>query len=117
MATRTEDFRRQVNELWHEAVTQLDEVRKAVGGRIEAETLRLRRERDDLLKRLGEQTYRLANDGSLPVPAIIKRTVERLNDVIAGLVKKGGGAKKRRPAKAGARKKKSTPRSRSAATH
>ena len=70
--------------------------------------VRLRSERDKLLKILGEQTYRLANQGKLPLPSIVKHTVERLNRVLAGMQKSGKkpaaakkpGGKKPRKAKA-----------------
>jgi hypothetical protein len=87
--SHSDEFRRQVNELWKQAVDQLEEVKDTLTrsrGRIEADMLRLRRERDRLLRRLGEQTFRLANQGKLPMPSLVKRTVERLNEVIEGLV-------------------------------
>src|SRR5689334_235070 len=102
------ELRKQVNQLWKQAVDQLEEVKEVLSGRLEEDMVRLRQERDRLLRVLGEQTYRLANQGKLPLPAIIKRTVDRLNEVIDGIVnaqktvrrpvprKKAGGARKRK---------------------
>jgi len=91
-----DDIRRQVNGLWKEALGQLEEAKGVLTGRIEGDLVKLRGERDRLLKRLGEQTYKLANDGKLPVPAVVRKTVDRLNEVIDGLVEtqKRKGAKK-----------------------
>ena len=91
---QSEEFRKQVNELWKQAVDQLEEVKDSLtrsAGRFETDRIRLRSERDRLLKRLGEQTYRLANQGKFPVPALVRRTVDRLNHVIEGLVAEEGG--------------------------
>lgn len=89
MARRSEELKKQVNVLWKQAVGQLDDVRSAVmrqTGRFEADVQRLRGERDRLLTQLGAQTYRLANQGKVPLPAIVKTTVERLNDVLGRMV-------------------------------
>ena len=107
MTTRSDEFRRQVNELWKNAVDQLEEVKDVIvrsTGRFEADLQRLRHERDRLLKRLGEQTYKLANQGKLPMPAFVKSTVERLNDVVQSLVARQNG-KKRTTTKKTTRKK------------
>ena len=106
-----DDIRRQVNTLWKEAIGQLDEAKGILTGRIEGDLVKLRSERDKLLKRLGEQTYRMANDGKLPVPTMIKRTVDRLNEVIDGVVeaekrKKGRTKAKKKAAKKPTAKKK-----------
>jgi hypothetical protein len=109
------EIRKQVNELWKQAVDQFEEVKEVLTGRLEVDLVRLRGERDRLLKTLGEQTYKLANQGKLPVPAIVKKTVDRLNEVINGLVnaqkggaakKSGGGGAKKAAKKTGTRKKK-----------
>lgn len=96
MATTSDDFRRQVNELWKQALDQLEEVKDAIvrsTGRFEVEAQRLRQERDRLLRRLGEQTHKLAQEGKLPMPAFVKSTVDRLNEVLDHLVaKEGAGA-------------------------
>lgn len=109
MTTRTDDFRRQVNELWKQAVDQLEEVKDAIvrqTGRFDSEIDRLRGERDRLLQRLGEQTHKLATEGKLPMPAFVKVTVERLDDVLERLVaKQGNGSKRKAPSKKPARRK------------
>lgn len=110
-----DDVRGQLNDLWKQAIDQLEEVKDAYTrsrGRLDDEMLRLRGERDKLLKKLGEQTHKLANDGKLPVPSVVKRTVDRLNEVIDNLVAtqakkkktKKKTAKKRRAAKVGKKK-------------
>ena len=115
-------FRVQVNDLIKQAVDQLEEVRGVLArsrnrleGRIEEDLLRLRGERDRLLKVLGEQTYKLANQGKLPLPSVVKRTIDRLNDVINSMVEtqkrsgkassKKASSKKTAAKKAPARKK------------
>lgn len=91
MARRSDDFRKQVNEIWKHAIDQLEDVKNAVmraQDRIEADLHKLRLERDNLLKKLGEQTYKLANQGKVPMPSVVKQTVDRLNEVIDSMVKK-----------------------------
>ncbi|MEZ4270885.1 MAG: hypothetical protein R3C68_05475 [Myxococcota bacterium] len=86
----SDEFRNQVNEIWRQAVGQLEEVKDVLTrsrDRFEADIVRLKGERDRLLIKLGEQTLRLVNQGRVPVPAVVKRNVERLNEVIDGLVK------------------------------
>lgn len=78
----------QVGQLWRQAVDQLDDVRAVVrrrGDRLEADLKRLMTERDRLLVLLGEQTYKLANQGKVPLPSFVQRTVERLNEVVSNL--------------------------------
>jgi hypothetical protein len=109
----TTPIRNQVNELWQQAVDQLEEVketllqsRSKLEHRFEADVIRLKRERERLLKMLGEQTYKLANQGKLPLPGVVKRTIDRLNKVIDRMIekeKRGGG--KRSPKGTGAKKK------------
>jgi len=110
MAAR-DDFRRQVNDVWKQALDQLEEVKDALvdaRGRVEADILKLRNERDKLLKRLGEQMYDLVNEGSVPVPRVVRRTVDRLNEVIDGLVKKSTSARKKGTKRKGKAKKRSS---------
>jgi ElaB/YqjD/DUF883 family membrane-anchored ribosome-binding protein len=116
MTARTDDFRRQVNDLWKQAVDQLEEVKEAVvrqTGRFDAELQWLRSERDRLLKRLGEQTHKLASEGKLPIPSFLKGTVDRLDEVIERLVAKQGDGK-RKAAKKPARKKAAAKKARAA---
>ncbi len=94
--TRTDEIRKQVNGLWKQAVEQLEEVKEAVlkqTDRFDAELHWLRKERDRLLKVLGEQTHKLATQGKLPMPAIVKTTVDRIDEVVARLVAKQGNGK------------------------
>jgi len=76
---------------------QLKDIQQVVArsrDRIEVDILRLKKERDQLLKRLGEQTYRLANQGTVPLPPFVQKTVERLNTVVHGIIKKQKPTKK-----------------------
>lgn len=90
MASRSDDLMKRVNDLWRQAVTQLEDVRDILSerleGRIESDSQKLKLERDRLLLRLGEETYKLANQGRLPMPSIVRRQVDKLNDVIDRLV-------------------------------
>ena len=93
MTQKRDDFVKNVNELWQNAIEQLEDVKEAVlrsrdriENRVELDVQRLRLERDRLLILLGEQTYKLANQGQLPVPEVVKRTVHRLNEVIDAMV-------------------------------
>jgi hypothetical protein len=110
MARKTpDDFRKQINEVWKQAINQLEDVKDVVlksGDRMEAEVERLRLERDKLLKKLGEQTHKLANQGKLPMPGVVKQTVDRLNEVIDKMVK--SRKKKTKKRKTSKKKKKTT---------
>ncbi len=78
----------QVGALFRQAVDQLDDVKNVVrrkGDRFEADIKRLIGERDRLLTLLGEQTYKLANQGKIPLPSFVQRTVEALNEVVMTL--------------------------------
>lgn len=117
--SRQDDFREQINEVWKHAINQLEDVKEVVlrsSDRVEAELGRLRLERDKLLKTLGEQTYKLANRGKLPMPKIVKQNVDRLNEVIDNMVKKG--RKKKAKTKKVTKKKvsKKTPKKKTKAT-
>jgi sulfite reductase alpha subunit-like flavoprotein len=104
-----DEFRKQINEVWQHAMDQLEEVKEAVlrsGDRVEAEVEQLRMQRDKLLRKLGEQTHKLANQGKLPVPDVVKQTVDHLNEVIDKLVEKSGKKKTKKKATKKAAKKK-----------
>ena len=115
MAVRSDEFMKQVNELWSQAVDQLEEVKAIISdrveGRVEAEVARLRSERDKLLLKLGEETYNLVNTGNLPMPTFVKGYVDRLSEVIDRIVevekksKRKAASKKKAPAKKVAAKK------------
>lgn len=78
----------QVGALLRQAVDQLDDVKNVVrrkGDRFEADIKRLMSERGRLLTLLGEQTYKLANQGKVPLPSFVQRTVEALNEVVKTL--------------------------------
>jgi len=108
MVTRSDDFRNQVNDLWKQAIDQLEDVKNVVmraQDRIETDIHKLRLERDNLLKKLGEQTYKLANQGKVPMPGVVKQTVERLNEVIDNMVEKQKRKKKKSKKKTSKKKK------------
>jgi hypothetical protein len=109
MNTRADEIRRQVNGIWKQAVGQLEGLREAIirrTDRFDADINRLRQERDRLLRRLGEQTHKLADQGTLPMPAFVRSTVDRLNDVLDKVVAGQPDGKKQRSTKAPATKKK-----------
>ena len=109
----TAELRRQVNDIWKQAIHELEMVKDSLTrskDKIEADLLKLRKDRDALLKRLGEQTHRLAEEGKLRLPAVLRRTIDRLNDVIETLTKKEAGRKKKKA------KKKSTKKTASSKT-
>lgn len=86
-------LKQQVGALWRQAVDQLDDVRKVVkrrSGRLEADVARLKMERDKLLALLGEQTQKLANQDKITLPPIVKRTVDRLNEVVSAMAPTNG---------------------------
>jgi gamma-glutamylcysteine synthetase len=117
MAKRSDEFRKQVNDLWKQAIDQLEEVKEVVlraQDRFETDLHKLRLERDKLLRKLGEQTYKLANQGHFPVPDVVKQTVDRLNEVIDAMVKKQQGKKAKKSAKKKAAKKKATKKKKAA---
>ena len=98
MVSRQDEIRKQMNEVWKQTVDQLEMVKRALlhsADRFEADLRRLRVERDRVLKQLGEQTHRMANQGKLPMPTWVKETVDRLNSVIDSVVKKKGPKSKR----------------------
>lgn len=87
-------LKQQVGALWQQAVHQLDDVKKVVklrSGRLEADVARLKMERDKLLTLLGEQTYKLANQELITLPALVQRTVVRLNEVVTMLAPQSNG--------------------------
>jgi hypothetical protein len=104
MTLTSDNLKQQANDLWKQAVDQLDEVKKAVlkqRGRFESDLSRLVGERDKLLKELGQQTRRLANQGSIHVPKFLRDTADNLNQVIGRITNSHRPAKKR----AGGKKK------------
>lgn len=115
MNSSTDEFRKHVNELWSQTVDQLetlkDTVLRSTNDRVETEVQRLRMERDKLLQNLGEQTLKLINQEKVPVPAVVKKTVDRLNSVLDSLMSveaqrskgKGKGKKKATKAKSAAK--------------
>ncbi|MDP7038055.1 MAG: hypothetical protein QGI45_02775 [Myxococcota bacterium] len=118
MKEKTQEFKKQFNELWKQTITQLDDIKDVVLRstdkleKFDLEMERLRLERDKLLKSLGEQTLRwLEQSKDLPIPPMVRRTLNRLNVVAEGLTEKSKKAKKAKtkaPAKKKAAKKPAT---------
>ena len=109
MAKVKDEFRKEVNKIWSQAIEQLEEIKDTVlrtNDRVETEIQRLRLERDKLIRRLGEQTLKLANQKTVPLPAVVKRTVEQLNDVLENLTSAEKGRKKKTKKKKVTKKKK-----------
>ncbi len=121
MARSAQNIRKQVEGLFTQARDQIDDIRDTLEGRIErsrdvtrerieTDMKRLRAEGDKILGRLGEQTQRLANQTTVPLPSPVKRTVNRINGVLDDLV--NGQKKTRRTTK----KRKTTTKKRSTRT-
>ncbi len=109
MSNVTEEFRKEVNKLWTQAIEQLEDIKDTVlhtSDRVEAEVQRLRLERDKLLRKLGEQTLKLANQQTVPMPSAVKRTIEQLNEVLESLTSAEKGRKKKSRKKVTKKKKK-----------
>ena len=89
MTKKSDELRKVVNDLLQQASEQLDEVRELMTrsrDRFEADFHRLKLERDKLLQRLGEQTLKLSNQGQMKhLPAVVRRTVDRLNEILESL--------------------------------
>ena len=86
---KSDELRNQASSMWHRAIEQIDDVRDTLLSTRELfapEIERLKRERDNLLRKLGEQTLRMTNQGLVPVPDVVRRTVDMLNDTIDSIV-------------------------------
>ena len=115
MKEKTKEFRKQFNELWKQTIAQLDDIKDVVLRsadkleKFDLEMERLRLERDKLLKSLGEQTLRwLEQSKDLRIPPMVRRTLNRLNEVAEGLTEKSKKAKTKAPVKKKAAKKSAT---------
>ena len=115
MKQKTQEFKKQFNDLWKQTMGHLDEIKDVVlrsTDRLEKfdlEIERLRLERDKLLKKLGEQTLRWVEQSKdLRIPPLVRRTLERLNEVAEGLTERTQKAKKKTPTKKKVAKKKVT---------
>ena len=85
-------LKNRVGKFWKGAVAQIEGVRSQVeksvrarGATLGKELDRLRDERDRLLSKLGEQTLTWVNKSPVPMPAVVKQTVTRLNAVVDSL--------------------------------
>ncbi len=96
-----------------QAVLQLDAARKQAAQQLDtakkkllentdlfdSELKWLETQRDRLLRRLGEQTHKLAVEGKLPLPSFVRSTVEQLDEVLSRLVpKRSAKAARKKPA-------------------
>jgi hypothetical protein len=85
------DFQSRLNDLWRTTVDQLEDIKDAVVrttevGRAKLDAALLRRDRDRAYARLGEQVYKLAEAGSLTLPADmedLRDAIDELNERIA----------------------------------
>ena len=115
MREKTQEFKKQFNDLWKQTMGQLDDIKDVVLRstdkleKFDLEIERLRLERDKLLKKLGEQTLRwLDHSKDLRIPSVVRRTLERLNEVAEGLTEKSQKAKKKSATKKKTVKKKTS---------
>jgi len=80
--TTKDEIIKQVNAFWQQAVDQIEEVKDSwtrSGSRLSEDLARLGKDRDRVLKIVGEQTQRLAE---APLPEFLNRIVVRVNTVI-----------------------------------
>ena len=97
----TNDIKKYANDMWQQAIDQLDEARAALvrsRDRIETDVHKVRQERNRLLQKLGEHVLKLTNQGNLPLPKRVRKLVDQLNDLLDGIV-----AKEQAPAKPAAK--------------
>ncbi len=91
MKTRSDDMKQYANMLWKEALSQLEDVRKFMDqsrGQLDIEMHKLCAERRRLMIKLGEQTYKLAEQDTVPLPKVVKATCQQLSKVISNMTKK-----------------------------
>lgn len=93
MKDYTAEVRKQMLELWGKTIGQLEEISKGLMSTTGLEKLkfdqaRLVEERDRLLKRLGEEVFRLLEAGALVVPAPVLPIYQRLKKVFEKLLDK-----------------------------
>jgi hypothetical protein len=120
MAQKPDEFRKQAIDLWKKTVAQLDEISKNLMktsrlDRLKFDRAKLIEERDKLVKRLGEETYKLIEKGRLSVPKPLQDLYKRISKVaeriIPGRIKpakkkaKRTTSKKKTTAKTAAKKK------------
>jgi hypothetical protein len=128
MAERADvKIRKQAIDLWKKTVSQLDEISKTLMKTSRLEKLKIDRakllaDRDKLLKRLGQETYKLIEQGRLKVPKPLKELYNRISKLLDRIIpekmkpvkkkpKKKAAPKpaaKKKPAKKKATKKKTT---------
>lgn len=93
--TPQEDLRRTANDLWKHAVSQIEDVRGLVrrtADRLDLDVERLRDNGDRVLRRLGEHASKLSHQDAISVPSVLRRSVDRLTDVLDRLVRDGRNA-------------------------
>ena len=91
MASPREDIKKYANDLWQQAIDQIEEAKVFLvrsRDKFEEDFHRVRLERDKLLRTLGEQTLKLNNQGKITLPSPLRKTIEKLNEVIEELQEK-----------------------------
>lgn len=109
MNQKADEIRHQVIDLWGKTVGQLEQISRNLmesGVNIfKVEQAKLLAERDRLLNRLGEETYRLLDAGKVKLPKQVTDTyikVRRVMDRI--MIPKQGRASARRPRRRSSKK-------------
>lgn len=122
MAERADErIRKQAIDLWKKTVSQLDEISKTLMKTSRLEKLKIDRarllaDRDKLLKRMGEETYKLIEQGRLKVPKPLLDLYNRVSKLLDRIIpekmkpakkpKRKAAKKKAAPARKKATKKK-----------
>ncbi len=86
-----QQIQQQVMELWAKTYAQFEQLAKTlkveqVVDRLRSDHARLMAERDRLIQKLGEQTYRMIEKGALSAPKPLKDTAERVRKVAERLL-------------------------------
>ncbi len=110
---KKKDVKKQLMDLWKKTINQLEDISvsllKSSGlDKIKFKSVKILAERDKLLKRLGEETFRLIDQGKMAVPKPINELygkISKLMDRLWGKKTKKKTAKKRKTTKKTTRKK------------
>jgi hypothetical protein len=109
MADRTEEIRKQALDLWNKTVAQMEEISKALVKTSGLEKFKLDRaklleERDRLLHRLGEETYKLIEAGKMKAPKPVLQLADRVSKVMDKLILRTRPKKAKKATKKAAKK-------------
>jgi hypothetical protein len=91
MKDHTKDFLQRVDSFLSEKFKGLDEFKNVVSQGLPSNLVnditRLRKERDRMLQKLGEQTFLLLQQGKLIVPSIVQTTFKTAQEIVERIVR------------------------------